>query len=97
MADLNREVVVYVNGDTPEVLYWWTRKFEQFFGGATTVHARGTWEGKGEGVNLVSHLYDVFEMDFKAYELDQLVRKYKREANQDAALVVYREARGILI
>ena len=88
---MNREISVYVCGNTWAELTAWTVKFEAFFGGATTVRGRGTWEGETEAVNVVSHLYNNREPDFKYYGLDQLLREYKRETKQAVVLTVERE------
>lgn len=87
---MNSEISVYVNGNTWVELTNWTVKFEQFFGGATTVRGRGTWEGETEAVNIVSHLFDQYDPDFNEQELSALVREYKTDNEQDCALVVYR-------
>ena len=97
MAKFDREVSVYVTGRTLGELSFWTREFTAFFGGSTTVNARGSWEGETEDVHVVSHLYDQRDPDYKFYSLDQLLRKYKRQADQDAVLVVYREVKALLI
>ena len=90
---INLEVTVYVCGRTWGEQQEWTLKFEQFFGGATTVQAAGTWEGVTEEVNLVSHLYDEHDPDFKGYELSNLVREYKRATQQEVVLVTRQEIR----
>lgn len=90
---MNKEISVYVTGNA---LSFWTREFEAFFGGSTTVSARGSWQGEEETVHVVSHLYNSYEPDYKHYALDQLVRKYKRMAKQDAVLVVEREVKATL-
>ena len=88
---MNREITVYVCGKSIFALAYWTKRFKQFFGAATTVQASGTWEGESELVNLVSHLYDAKQPDYLYYKLDQLVREYKREAQQGAVLIVERK------
>lgn len=94
---MNREISVYVCGSTWAELTRWTLVFEQFFGGATTVRGRGTWDGVLEAVNVVSHLFDAKTPDYKYYELDQLVRQYKREAQQETVLIVERKVYTRLI
>ena len=92
----DREITVYVTGNTAGELSFWTREFKSLFGGSTTVSADGTWGGETERVNLVSHLYDRRMPDWSHYELNNLVYNYKREAKQDAVLVVDREVKGRL-
>ena len=86
---MNSQITVYVCGLTDEALTFWTYAFEEFFGGATTVTARGTWEGETEQVNVVSHLFDKYNQDFDEVALNALVREYKADQQQDAVLVTY--------
>ena len=86
---MNSEIGVYVCGLTEEALSFWTDVFEVFFGGCTTVSARGSWQGETEAVNVVSHLFDKYDQDFDDQELVALVKRYKSEQQQDAVLVTY--------
>ena len=97
MANLNTEVSVYVTAKTEGALSFWTREFEGFFGGTTTMTAHGTWKGESEKVNVVSHLYDRLDPDFKYYELSNLARDYKRVERQDVVLIVEREVKTTLV
>ena len=93
---INMQVTVYVCGRTLRELSEWTSKFERFFGGVTTVQALGTWEGVTETVNMVSHLHDGLDPDFKHYELENLVREYKRRTQQETVLVTRQQVNGRL-
>ena len=84
---INREITVYVCGNSIFSLDYWTKRFEKFFGGATTVQAFGTWEGDSEPTNLVSHLYNKQDPDFKRFEFNNLAYEYKREAKQQVVMV----------
>ena len=88
---LDREITVYVCGNSIFSREYWVHRFQQFFDAATTIQAIGNWEGTQEPVVLVSHLFNTKTPDYKYYELDQLVREYKRSANQETVLIVERK------
>ena len=94
MILLDREVTVYVTAHKPSTLAWYVKAFEELFGAATTTSGDGVWEGAVEKVVMVSHLYDRKAPDFSYYELNNLVHNYKREAMQDAVLVVERDVKA---
>ena len=93
---LNMQVTVYVCGRTWGEQQRWTRTFEQFFDGTTTVQGVGTWDGIDEEVNMVSHLHDGLDPDFKHYGLENLVRKYKSETQQETVLITWTTVKGKL-
>jgi hypothetical protein len=86
---MNKRVSVYVNGNTWAELQRWTENFEKFFGGATTIHGVGAWEGETEAVMVVSHLYDTDAPDFKVAELNELALLYKADNQQETVLITY--------
>ena len=90
---MNSQITVYVCGDDKDA---WARHFEEFFVGATTITALGTWEGETEGVYLVSHLFDKYDQDFDDSALVALVKEYKADQQQDAVLVTYTPVYGDL-
>ena len=87
---------VYVTASTLGVRQVWVEKFQRLFDGVTVVRGIGVFEGHEENVTMVSHLYDSVMPDFSYYQLTNLVHNYKREAMQDAVLVVEREVKGKL-
>lgn len=90
------EITITVCADTADELLHWVREFTKFFNATTIVTGKGTWEGILEPNAQVSHLYNKRNPDFKWHELDQLIRRYKREAKQFAVLTVEREVKGRL-
>ena len=96
MIRFTREISVYVTAETGFAQRTWVRRFTELFGAATTVVGVGVWEGVEEPVVIVSHLFAAQMPDFDRFKLGQLVLQYKREAEQDAVLVVEREVDGKL-
>lgn len=99
---LDREISVTVCGDDTGIRDYWVARFQRFFGGTTQTQVKGSWTDDvgivwHEDNVVVSHIYDTYDPDFKGYQLDQLIREYKREANQQVVLVVEREVQARLI
>ena len=96
MIRFDREITVYVTASTLGARQVWVEKFQRLFDGVTVLRGTGVFEGHEEPVVMVSHLYERMNPDFSYYELNNLVRNYKREAMQDAVLVVEREVKAAL-
>ena len=96
MIRFDREITVYVTANTEAIQAFWVNAFADLFQGVTRIQGYGVWQGIHEHVVLVSHLYDSKSPDWSHYELNNLLHNYKREANQEAVLVVEREVKGKL-
>jgi hypothetical protein len=105
--NFDREIIVYVTANTDTERRLWVERFENLFVNCTLIDGpgvRGSWKDSKnmiwrEPVTLVSHLYKHDDPDrtWKWYELDQLLRNYKREAKQEAVLTVTRVIDGKLL